>query len=90
MRVRCYQSLLHVTQWQSRMFTKHRDLSPIQMMFVMNAFSTVFSLITLVHADELVPFFHFVGAHPEIHLHFIAFSTLSTIGKQHHVACTDV
>ena len=51
------------------------------MMFVMNAFSTVFSLITLVHADELVPFFHFVAAHPEIHLHFIAFSTLSTIGK---------
>jgi solute carrier family 35 (adenosine 3'-phospho 5'-phosphosulfate transporter), member B2 len=72
------------------MFTKHRDLSPIQMMFVMNAFSTVFSLITLVHADELVPFFHFVGAHPEIHLHFIAFSTLSTIGKQHHVPYADV
>ncbi|CAM9173924.1 unnamed protein product, partial [Phaeothamnion confervicola] len=30
------------SQWQSRMFTKHRDLSPIQMMFLMNAFSTIF------------------------------------------------
>lgn len=69
------------SQWQSRMFTKHRDLSPIQMMFVMTAFSTIFSFVTLVHQDELVPFFSFVSDHPEIHLHFVAFGVCSTIGQ---------
>ncbi|CAM9806303.1 unnamed protein product, partial [Ectocarpus sp. 12 AP-2014] len=69
------------SQWQSRMFTKHRDLSPIQMMFVMTAFSTIFSFVTLVHQDELVPFFAFVSDHPEIHLHFVAFGVCSTIGQ---------
>eukprot|EP00904_Undaria_pinnatifida_P007900 jgi/Undpi1/423/HiC_scaffold_1.g00419.m1 len=69
------------SQWQSRMFTKHRDLSPIQMMFVMTAFSTIFSFVTLVHQDELMPFFGFVSDHPEIHLHFVAFGVCSTIGQ---------
>ncbi|CAM9110803.1 unnamed protein product [Scytosiphon promiscuus] len=69
------------SQWQSRMFTKHKDLSPIQMMFVMTAFSTIFSFVTLVHQDELVPFFQFVSSHPEIHLHFVAFGVCSTIGQ---------
>jgi len=69
------------SQWQSRMFTVHKDLSPIQMMFIMNAFSTVFSMVTLVHEGDLVPFFRFVQDNPEIHLHFIAFSLLATIGQ---------
>ncbi len=68
-------------QWQSRMFRKYRDLSPIQMMFVMNAFSTVFSMITLVHAGELNNFIAFVYNHPEIHFHFFAFSLFSTVGQ---------
>ncbi|CAM9365624.1 unnamed protein product, partial [Discosporangium mesarthrocarpum] len=69
------------SQWQSRMFTKHRDLSPIQMMFVMTAFSTIFSFVTLVHQNELVPFLSFISDHPEIHLHFIAFGVCSTFGQ---------
>ncbi len=68
-------------QWQSRMFAKYRDLSPIQMMFVMNAFSTVFSMITLVHASELNNFVAFVYNHPEIRFHFFAFSLCSTVGQ---------
>jgi len=51
------------------------------MMFVMTAFSTIFSFVTLVHQDELVPFFAFVSDHPEIHLHFVAFGVCSTIGQ---------
>lgn len=51
------------------------------MMFVMTAFSTIFSFVTLVHQDELVPFFQFVSSHPEIHLHFVAFGVCSTIGQ---------
>lgn len=51
------------------------------MMFVMTAFSTIFSFVTLVHQNELVPFFDFVSSHPEIHLHFVAFGVCSTIGQ---------
>lgn len=58
-----------------------QDLSPIQMMFVMTAFSTIFSFVTLVHQDELMPFVNFVSDHPEIHLHFVAFGVCSTIGQ---------
>ncbi|CAM9425219.1 unnamed protein product [Chrysoparadoxa australica] len=69
------------SQWQSRMFDKHKELSPPQLMMLMNMFSTIFSLVTLVHANELVPFFQFVGEHPEIHFHFIVFSICSTLGQ---------
>jgi len=51
------------------------------MMFYLNAFSTVFSFITLVHTRELTPFFHFISKHPSIHLHFWLFSICSTIGQ---------
>lgn len=51
------------------------------MMFIMTAFSTIFSFVTLVHQDELMPFFTFVSDHPEIHLHFVAFGVCSTIGQ---------
>ncbi|GAB5034879.1 adenosine 3-phospho 5-phosphosulfate transporter 1-like [Nannochloropsis oceanica] len=68
------------SQWQSRMFSKH-EISPVIMMFYLNAFSTVFSFITLVHTRELTPFFHFISKHPSIHLHFWLFSICSTIGQ---------
>ncbi len=68
-------------QWQSRMFLRNRDLSPIQMMFCMNAFSTVFSMITLVHASEMSKFIAFVYHHREIRFHFFAFSLCSTVGQ---------
>jgi solute carrier family 35 (adenosine 3'-phospho 5'-phosphosulfate transporter), member B2 len=51
------------------------------MMFYLNAFSTVFSFITLVHTQELTPFFQFVTNHPSIHWHFWLFSICSTIGQ---------
>lgn len=51
------------------------------MMFYLNAFSVVFSFITLVHTRELTPFFHFISKHPSIHLHFWLFSICSTIGQ---------
>lgn len=64
-----------------RVSRSRQDLSPIQMMLVMTAFSTIFSFVTLVHQDELMPFFNFVSNHPEIHLHFVAFGVCSTIGQ---------
>jgi adenosine 3'-phospho 5'-phosphosulfate transporter B2 len=68
------------SQWQSRMFQRHRDLSMIELMFATSAFSTVLSLITLIHTGELGPALSFVYRHSEIHLHFFMFSICSTIG----------
>jgi adenosine 3'-phospho 5'-phosphosulfate transporter B2 len=69
------------SQFQSRMFQRHRDLSMIELMFVTSAFSTVLSFVTLLHTKELYPALTFVMQHSEIHLHFLLFSICSTIGQ---------
>lgn len=69
------------SQWQSRMFQRHRDLSMIELMFATSAFSSLLSFITLVHSHELGPAIDFVLRHKEIHLHFFLFSICSTIGQ---------
>lgn len=69
------------SQWQSRMFQRHRDLSMVELMFATSAFSTVLSFVTLLHTKELYPAFSFVYRHSEIHLHFFLFSICSTIGQ---------
>jgi len=69
------------SQWQSRMFQRHRDLSMVELMFATSAFSTVLSFVTLVHDRELSPALSFVYRHSEIHLHFFLFSCCSTIGQ---------
>lgn len=47
-------------QWQSRMFHRNEDLSPAVMMLMVNAFSLVFSGITLIHTKEMGPFIEFL------------------------------
>ncbi|KAL7436957.1 hypothetical protein ACHAXM_005430 [Skeletonema potamos] len=69
------------SQWQSRMFKSHRDLSMIELMFATSAFSTVLSFITLVHDGMLWPAFDFIRRHSEIQLHFFVFSICSTVGQ---------
>eukprot|EP00521_Asterionellopsis_glacialis_P009959 CAMPEP_0195289280 /NCGR_PEP_ID=MMETSP0707-20130614/5625_1 /TAXON_ID=33640 /ORGANISM="Asterionellopsis glacialis, Strain CCMP134" /LENGTH=511 /DNA_ID=CAMNT_0040349269 /DNA_START=107 /DNA_END=1642 /DNA_ORIENTATION=+ len=69
------------SQWQSRMFQRHRDMSLIELMFATSAFSTVLAFITLVHSKELYLAITFVIEHSEIHLHFFMFSICSTIGQ---------
>lgn len=69
------------SQFQSRMFQRHVDLSMVELMFATSAFSTVLSLITLIHTHELGPALEFVYQHSEIHLHFFMFSICSTIGQ---------
>lgn len=69
------------SQWQSRMFKRHRDLSMIELMFATSAFSTVLSFITLVHDGMLWPAYEFILRHSEIHLHFFIFSICSTVGQ---------
>lgn len=69
------------SQFQSRMFQRHQDLSMVELMFATSAFSTVLSFITLVHTKELYPAYNFVMEHSEIHLHFLLFSICSTIGQ---------
>ena len=69
------------SQWQSRMFKSHRDLSMIELMFATSAFSTVLSFVTLVHDGKLWPAFDFIRRHSEIQLHFFIFSICSTVGQ---------
>jgi solute carrier family 35 (adenosine 3'-phospho 5'-phosphosulfate transporter), member B2 len=69
------------SQFQSRMFQRHRDLSMVELMFATSAFSTVLSLVTLIHTKELYPALNFVMQHSEIHVHFLLFSICSTIGQ---------
>lgn len=68
-------------QWQTRMFQLNKALSPLQMMLIMNAFSAVFSFITLVHQEKLTPAMTFVYTHPEIILHLVIFCICSTVGQ---------
>jgi len=68
-------------QFQSRMFSRHPTLTVPELLFFTNAFSTVLSLITLVHTSELQPAIDFVMKHSEIHLHFFIFSICSTVGQ---------
>lgn len=69
------------SQFQSRMFQRHRDLSMVELMFATSAFSTVLSFVTLLHTKELYPALSFVMQHSEIHLHFLLFSMCSTVGQ---------
>ena len=69
------------SQFQSRLFNRHLDLSIVELMFATSAFSTVLSFVTLVHTHELGPALSFVMEHSEIHLHFFMFSICSTIGQ---------
>ena len=68
-------------QWQTRMFTTNRKLSPVQMMLITNAFSSAFSLITLIHDNELVASMSFIVNHLELSLHIAAFCICSTVGQ---------
>ena len=68
-------------QWQTRMFTIKKEMSPLQMMLVINAFSSAFSFITLVHQEELYVAMSFVYAHPIISLHMLIFTICSTVGQ---------
>lgn len=69
------------SQFQSRMFQRHVDLSMVELMFATSAFSTILSAITLIHTHELSPALEFVYEHSEIQLHFFMFSICSTIGQ---------
>jgi len=68
-------------QWQTRMFQINKNISPLQMMLNMNAFSAVFSFITLVHKEELYVSLYFVYEHPHMIIHLIIFCICSTVGQ---------
>jgi len=68
-------------QWQARLFRLHPDMTSLQMMLTINAFSVVLSAATLVHTGELEPAFSFISRHPECHVHLIAFALCAVIGQ---------
>ena len=69
------------SQWQTRMFDLQKNLSSVQMMLVINAFSAVFSLITLIHQEELHLTFSFLYDHPLMLFHATLFFFFSTVGQ---------
>jgi solute carrier family 35 (adenosine 3'-phospho 5'-phosphosulfate transporter), member B2 len=68
-------------QWQTRLFQINKELSPIQMMLITNAFSTAFALITLIHDDELIASMSFIANNVELMLHISLFCVCSTVGQ---------
>ena len=68
-------------QWQTRMFQINKNISPLQMMMIMNAFSAVFSFVTLVHKEELSISLYFVYQHPHMIIHLFIFCVCSTVGQ---------
>jgi adenosine 3'-phospho 5'-phosphosulfate transporter B2 len=68
-------------QWQTRMFELNKKMSPLQMMLIMNAFSAVFSFITLVHQEELHNALLFVIHHRIMIIHLLIFNVSSTVGQ---------
>lgn len=69
------------SQWQTRMFQLNKSLNPLQMMLIMNAFSAVFSFVTLIHQAEITPAFMFMVDHPLMAFHVVLFCLSATIGQ---------
>ena len=69
------------SQWQTRMFQLNKHLSPLQMMVIMNAFSSVFSFVTLLQRDELLPSLNFMLGHYWMVAHLLLFCLVATIGQ---------
>jgi solute carrier family 35 (adenosine 3'-phospho 5'-phosphosulfate transporter), member B2 len=68
-------------QWQNRMFTVNKAMDSLQMMLIMNAFSSAFSLITLVHQGELEVTLDFFYNHQLFLWHAAIFCICSTVGQ---------
>lgn len=68
-------------QWQARLFSLHPDMTSLQMMLTINAFSTVLSMVTLVHTGELWPALSFIQRHPECHIHLVTFALCAIVGQ---------
>jgi adenosine 3'-phospho 5'-phosphosulfate transporter B2 len=69
------------SQWQARKFNLHKQMSPLQMMLIMNGFSSIFCFITLLHQEELSVTLLFSYNHPAFFWHVLLFTLMSTIGQ---------
>jgi len=68
-------------QCQTRIFQMNKQISPLQMMLVINAFSAMFSFVTLVHQEELQSTMIFAYAHPQMTLHLSIYCLCSVVGQ---------
>ena len=67
--------------WQTQMFNIHRGMSSLQMMLIMNAFSSLFSFVTLIHQNELFVSMQFLIDHPVMAAHVVLFFICGTVGQ---------
>lgn len=63
------------------MFKVYSQMSSLQMMLIMNAFSVIFSFVTLIHQEELSSSLSFIYGHPELMVHLTGFCICSTVGQ---------
>jgi len=68
------------SQWQDVLF-KEYNLSSYQMMFGINAFSSIFTLASLLSTGELFSSIAFLARNPEAIWHICAFSTAGAVGQ---------
>ena len=68
------------SQWQDVLF-KEYELSSYQMMFGINAFSSIFTLASLLSTGELFSSMTFLAQNPDCIWHICAFSTAGAVGQ---------
>ena len=68
------------SNWQSALFKSHR-MSPMQMMFGTNVFSSLFTFCSLVQTGGLVRSWSFMSRHPEFLYQAFVLSMTSAIGQ---------
>ena len=68
------------SNWQSALFKKHK-MSPMQMMFGTNVFSSLFTFCSLVQTGGLLRALSFTSVHPEFLYQVFVLSMTSAIGQ---------
>jgi adenosine 3'-phospho 5'-phosphosulfate transporter B2 len=68
------------SQWQDVLFKEYK-LSSYQMMFGVNAFSSIFTLMSLLSTGEIISSLVFLSKNPEAVWHICAFSTAGAVGQ---------
>ena len=66
--------------WQSEIYKKYK-ISSVQMMFGVNLFSSLLTLISLLQRAVLLPSLYFLLSHSEFALHCLILSICSAVGQ---------
>ncbi|CAN0387747.1 unnamed protein product, partial [Discosporangium mesarthrocarpum] len=68
------------SQWQDHVFKKHH-INQYQMMFGVNCFSVVFTMVSLLRSQKLMVCLDFLRDHPDARMHIATLSFTSATGQ---------